>query len=750
VLLAELSGPGVVVAGALRELSIPGRGAAGPVCSIALGAPGEPRLFFAMRDQDLRLASGMACELRSAGQPSLPLAVRDVLPATDLLLARAASERMELLRFLVDICAQRLRLSRNAEFGLICLALARACVPPAGRRLRALTHQRGALALWGVNGDASATIPWHLVGRHGIRRVAPPVDGIVVLEAALAADAVLIPPGKAQPLTVSASVPGEDAGAAAEPLPGLSELLRRAARAAPEGGGVLPRRALAAVAMRAGLGDRRCASLLREAQMLSAAAPRALEDPAYPVSGALELALSDQQGGVFLAGWLRDPLRIVAGLELRSPWDRSVIDPAALSRFARPDLAGRFAQAPHGGAGPNPGFLVHFPEVPAAGAVAQWRMGLRLASGETLELVAPPGILPPTAARDLVLGCVRADLLPHGALQGAIVPAVARLQAAVLACAQGAPYVVAFGAAVARPIASIVMPLYRNLHFLRFQIAAFARDQEARRCELIYVLDSPEQQAEVEHLLRGLAALHGLPITLVVHPENRGYARACNSGAAIARAPVLAMLNSDVIPAEAGWLGPLLARLARDRRLVAVGPKLLFADHSVQHAGLFFARSSASGPEWYNDHYCKGFPRHHPGVSAGRRVPGVTGAALVVWRSAFEAIGGFNVDYVIGDYEDSDLCLRLREAGGEIGYEPAAELFHFERQSIVSHAAHAGTLASAYNRHLHDTRWSDRIDALMACFLPVTRRRSGSHREPLGWRAAPGPAKAAVTVLALP
>jgi acyl transferase domain-containing protein len=99
-----------------------------------------------------------------------------------------------------------------------------------------------------------------------------------------------------------------------------------------------------------------------------------------------------------------------------------------------------------------------------------------------------------------------------------------------------------------------------------------------------------------------------------------------------------------------------------------------------------------------------------------RRVPGVTGAAMVVRRAAFLAAGGFSTDYIVGDFEDSDLCLALRAAGHEIGYEPAAELFHFERQSIGTHAGHARTLAGAYNRLLQHRRWDAAIAALMARF----------------------------------
>ncbi len=71
-------------------------------------------------------------------------------------------------------------------------------------------------------------------------------------------------------------------------------------------------------------------------------------------------------------------------------------------------------------------------------------------------------------------------------------------------------------------------------------------------------------------------------------------------------------------------------------------------------------------------------------------------------------------DYVVGDYEDSDLCLRLQDAGGSIWYAPQAELFHFERRSIALHAGYQRTLACQFNRHLHHTRWDAAMTALMA------------------------------------
>lgn len=91
----------------------------------------------------------------------------------------------------------------------------------------------------------------------------------------------------------------------------------------------------------------------------------------------------------------------------------------------------------------------------------------------------------------------------------------------------------------------------------------------------------------------------------------------------------------------------------------------------------------------------------------------MTGAALLVTRALFEQVGGVCEDYIIGDYEDSDLCLRLRAAGAAVTYVPEAELYHFERRSISLHAGYTRTLACQYNQRLHHGRWAPVIASLM-------------------------------------
>jgi GT2 family glycosyltransferase len=413
----------------------------------------------------------------------------------------------------------------------------------------------------------------------------------------------------------------------------------------------------------------------------------------------IDVALAGPSG-MLVGGRLSDPARLVSRLDVEG------------QDGAYREIAWHFLPGPQSTSktpAPVP-FVAFVPDFRSDIPILQPRFRLHLASGTIHRLIPKLQPVDPVERRARALTLIPPQHLTDDLLADCLAPALADLQRAIHAAARPAR-TVPIGEPLPQPVASVVVPLYRNLEFLQAQVAAFALDPVfTEAAELIYVLDSPEQTAEVEQFLRGLSLLYRVPFTLVVMAENAGYAAACNAGAAVARGTCLAMLNSDVIPNAPGWLELLVGRLAAAPSLGAVGPKLLFEDGSIQHAGLHFVENHFG--RVLNHHFHKGMPRDYAPATVERVVPAVTGACLIVRRDAFETVGGFTEDYVIGDYEDSDLCLKLRATGYDIAYVPAAELYHLERQSIRHHEDYMRGSADRYNGWLHARRWLDAIRQL--------------------------------------
>ena len=151
-----------------------------------------------------------------------------------------------------------------------------------------------------------------------------------------------------------------------------------------------------------------------------------------------------------------------------------------------------------------------------------------------------------------------------------------------------------------------------------------------------------------------------------------------NLGAHAARGAVLIFLNDDISVITPDWIEAMLALLAIPG-VGAVGPKLLFEDGSLQHAGVVFG-------DGLPDHVRRGFPGddtgNHGSSLANRNYLAVTGACVMVRRADFEAVGGFDENYAI-NYNDIDLCLRLGERALRTVYCAEARLHHYESRNRV-------------------------------------------------------------------
>jgi GT2 family glycosyltransferase len=411
----------------------------------------------------------------------------------------------------------------------------------------------------------------------------------------------------------------------------------------------------------------------------------------------------------YVRGWMRDSSAEITGLTAIAPEGARVELLGGLVRFGRPDVEQFYGASAEEQSTARPGFLGYF-ELDAPSHLADgWVLEMRNRDDVVVEAGAPPVVDDDAAARLAVLHDLVHEL-PGGEtlVRDHAFPALSKLQDR--RSRDGVvDRVTQYGAPPDQPDVTVVVPLYQRIDFLEHQLAHWVDDDDLARADLVYVLDSPDQAAALDAYAIQLHRLYGVPFRTVVLRRNAGYALANNAGASVARGRLLLLLNSDVLPDRPGWLSTMVDFLDCTPHAGVVGPKLVYEDESIQHGGMYFVRRDGS-TLWENAHYFKGLHRSFPPANVARVVPAVTGACLLLPLDLWSRIGGLKGTYVQGDYEDSDLCLRLADLGYETWYLPDAELFHLEGQSYQTHVRR---LTSRFNTWLHTHLWDARITELM-------------------------------------
>ena len=204
------------------------------------------------------------------------------------------------------------------------------------------------------------------------------------------------------------------------------------------------------------------------------------------------------------------------------------------------------------------------------------------------------------------------------------------------------------------PRVSIVIPTIDGGDMLLRCVESFAA---AAYVELILV-DNGSSDGSAQRVVQRF------PHTLIVRNEtNRGYAPACNQGAALATAPFVLFLNNDAT-LQPDSLDALLAAAASQATTAIWQPVTVGVDGSLESTGDVFT--------WW------GINRHLesvPDASPSAEVFATVGAALLVRRDAFNEIGGFEDSY-FAYYEESDLCWRVRMAGWDVRVVTNATVTH--------------------------------------------------------------------------
>jgi len=243
--------------------------------------------------------------------------------------------------------------------------------------------------------------------------------------------------------------------------------------------------------------------------------------------------------------------------------------------------------------------------------------------------------------------------------------------------------------------ASIVIPVFNNLPFTRQCLDSIFQNTTPGTYELI-VVDNGSTDGSREFLESQQPR-----IRYIRNQRNLLFARGCNRGAWAARGENVLFLNNDTVVGP-GWLDAMLEVLDQAPEIGIVGNKQLFPESNpaypglVWHAGMVFTEEKDSWHAYF------GFDPAHPIVNVQRDYPCVTGCCLLIRKTVFERLGGFDPWFQNG-YEDTDLCLRAGRLEVRIVYTPKSEIVHYVSASESRFDRHAANFLRFRDR------WADRI-----------------------------------------
>lgn len=251
-----------------------------------------------------------------------------------------------------------------------------------------------------------------------------------------------------------------------------------------------------------------------------------------------------------------------------------------------------------------------------------------------------------------------------------------------------------------RPRVSVVMVVYRTgealVESIRHVLAEPLVDE-------FVIVDNGSPADEAERL-RTLGLTEARVVLQQGH-GNVGFARGANLGAETARGEYIIFINPDA-NLQPGCIAALIAAFAARPAPIVVGARVLNVDGTEQRGGRrgevtpVTTLLSFSHLTW-RVRGLKGFEihrEHEPVPTEPVPMPTISGACFALRRIDFNLLGGFDEGYFL-HVEDIDLCWRARQAGGQVLFQPKAEVIHLGHTSLehpVKVEFHKGVGLSRY------------------------------------------------------
>ena len=263
-----------------------------------------------------------------------------------------------------------------------------------------------------------------------------------------------------------------------------------------------------------------------------------------------------------------------------------------------------------------------------------------------------------------------------------------------------------------RPKVSIIIPNRDHSSDLKRCTESILTKSSYDNYELIVV----ENGSREEETFKVYEEIEKSPFARVVkyeaaEDEGFNFSKLVNFGVSKSGGDMILLLNNDTEVISRDWIENMLMYAQRED-VGAVGSKLYYGDRTIQHAGIVIglgAHRTAGHTHYRLSWENLGYMGR---LCYAQNVSAVTGACLMVKRSDYERLNGFDESFAVA-LNDVDFCLRLREEGLLNVFTPFAELFHYESLSRGDDVSGADKeKKERYNREAEHFRekWKEVLD----------------------------------------
>ena len=225
------------------------------------------------------------------------------------------------------------------------------------------------------------------------------------------------------------------------------------------------------------------------------------------------------------------------------------------------------------------------------------------------------------------------------------------------------------------PLISIIIPNKDHIDDLKRCMDSIEQNSTYKNYEYIIVENNSTDPATFEYYKKLEA--ENPKVHMVYWDGIFNYSAINNYGASFAKGEYLLLLNNDTEIINPDCLEELLGYCMRSD-VGAVGARLYYEDDTIQHAGVVIGFGGIAGHCFVMQK--RGTTGYCHRIICAQDYSAVTAACMMVKRSAFDAVGGLSEELAVA-FNDIDFCMKLRQAGYLIVYNPYAELYHYESKS---------------------------------------------------------------------